>query len=318
MKNFAEKLLSKSKNYSSLEQYQDILLDGQVISKGVRECEKRWDIIDNVASMWSRPFTVLEIGSNLGYFSLKLAYKYECTVVCCEGIYGDWLKDILEANYLDNIILINKTLSLEDIKTLSEVEHFDLVIAMSVAHHIDGEYEEIVSALRSLGDVLVMEIATENNACGQRIVTDSYVPKESKIIGYGDSHLDTGKRPIFMIEQKRTSLSKAYIGTPLDDVNIVIDSSFKTKTAIKGSQRYNWHRGINLKTWLSMNGVYPTRDSIKKMILKSIPESNHGDLYSHNIILQGDDVKIIDVDDDRRDVSKDNESILEVLEDLRD
>ena len=233
MKNFAEKLLSKSKNYSSLEQYQDILLDGQVISKGIRECEKRWEILDNVASMWSRPFTVLEIGSNLGYFSLKLAAKYNCTVVSCESLYADWLKNILEANSLDNVILIKKFLSLEDIKTLSEVEHFDLVIAMSVVHHIDGEYEEIVAALRSLGDVLVMEIATESNACGQKVVTGSYVPKESKIIGYGDSHLDTGKRPIFMIEQKRKTLSKSYIGTPLDDVNIVINSSFKSKTATK-------------------------------------------------------------------------------------
>lgn len=312
-----EALLGSFKKYKHLEQYQDIIVNDTVISRGVRECEKRWDFVSLIASAWDRPFTVLDIGANLGYFSLKLARDFDCTVVSCEGIYGDWLQQVFEANDLDNLLLLKKTFTLDDLKTLADVEHFDLVLAMSVVHHIDGEYSEIIETIRSLGDVVLIEVANEANACGQRIVRNTSIPDDAKMIGYGDSHLDTGQRPIFMMEQKRNHLKKAYIGTPLDDINILIDSTFSHKYAYKNGNRYQWNRGINLKTWLEMGGSYPSKEKIKDMILASRPTENHGDLYTHNIILQGDSVKFIDKNDARRDTYNDNITIIKVLEDLQ-
>lgn len=311
-----EDLIDSFRKYSNLEQYQDIIVDGTVVSSGVKSCEQRMNAVRMVASTWKRPITILDIGANLGFFTINLAKEFNCTVVAIEGVYGDWIKEVLEANGLANVLLLNKVFTLDDLRTLAEVEHFDLVLAMSVIHHFDGEYEEILSVINSLGDISLIELATEDLACGQKVVEESYVPSEAKLIGYYDSHIENMKRPMFLLQGSRNTLEKSYIDTPLDDIQLIIDSSFLYKKAIKGNQFYDWHRGINLKTWLNMGGSYPSRDWVFNLILNAKPIENHGDLYTHNIILQGDGVKFIDSKDPRREVYDDNITMLKVIQDL--
>lgn len=315
MERYSELLQSFSK-YSHLEQYQDIVIDGITIKKGIRSCQDRLAKIIPIASTWRRPFTVLDIGANLGYFSLHLAKNYNCTVVALEGIYGDWLKDIASANSLNNIIILNKVFTIDDLKTLSEIEHFDLVLALNVIHHIDGDYQNILDIVCNLGDISIVELAVEDNACGQSVVKQSYIPVNSKLIGYCDSHLANTKRPLFLMESRRTTFDRAYLDTPLDDLNLTIISSFGSKVAIKGDIKYDWHRGINLKTWIAMGGTYPETYAVKEMIMNRKPEINHGDLFTHNIIIQGDDVQFIDQNDSRRDRYDDNITLEEVMKDL--
>jgi len=123
-----------------MEQYQDIWVKGKLKAKGIREVESRYQLIKSQAKKFRRPFTVLDIGANLGYFSIRLTEDFpDCTVVAIEGIYGNWLKQILEENGNTRVVLLQKTFTLENLRTLSEVEHFDMVLAMSVIHHIRGD-----------------------------------------------------------------------------------------------------------------------------------------------------------------------------------
>src|SRR6185436_11568990 len=100
---------------SSLEQYQDIWCKGQVQKKGIRECEDRFQLIAEFCKQYTRPFTVLDIGSNLGYFSLRLTERFDCTAVALEGVYGDWLQEVLESNQNRRVILLKKLFKLEDL-----------------------------------------------------------------------------------------------------------------------------------------------------------------------------------------------------------
>lgn len=296
----------------TLEQYQDIWVNGAVKKPGVRDCESRWEMMKPEFDRWRRPFTVLDFGANLGYYSLRLVEEYDCTVVAVESIYTDWLMEVLDENKQDRVILLDKKFTLQDIQDLAEVEHFDLVLALSVMHHVEGgTFEEILNAFMSLGDVLISEVALEGPACGQTIVKDTYVPKGATVLGKPKSHLDGSERTLFVSHHKKKTLERSYLGTPLRDTKINIHSDYYHKEIMKAGTIRLWNRGINLRTFLDMGGVVPSVDKIVDMCTASKPDFMnggmiHGDLTVHNVILQGDDVKYIDSLDVRRYVEDDD------------
>lgn len=299
-----------------MEQYQDIWVRGKVKSKGVRDCESRWETIKEIASRWSRPFTVLDVGANLGYFSLRLAEEFDCTVVAVEGMYGDWLQSILEENANPRVLFLRRNMSVRDLKRLADVEHFDLTLALSVVHHFGGPFDKSVDVLRSMGDVLLLEMANEAGACGQGIVKDSQLPDDAEIVGWGPSHVGGPGRPIAVLEQEKSTLRRAYMGTPLKDVDLEIRSSYESKTVVQRGETRDWYRGINLRTWLNTNGSYPSRTHIRRLLLDARPDGVHGDLKAHNTILQGDAVQFVDRLDPRRVVEPDDLRFQELLEEV--
>lgn len=303
-----------------MEQYQDIWIKGKLIKRGVREVESRYSVIKEQASKFSRPFTVLDIGSNLGYFAIRLAEDFpECTVVALEGLYGNWLQENLEKNDSQRVILLNKNFSLNDLKILAECEHFDLVLAMSVTHHIKGDFKDVLKTIRQLGESKIVEIPTEDNACGQASVQCSFIPDDATVIGYGKSHLNGPKRPIFYMHDKKTKLKKTYINSDRENPKEHhIESNYNSKVFAKEKESvYDWHRGINLKTYLHFNGIYPDKNKIIEMVNHRRPKIKHGDLKPHNIILQGDDVKYIDFLEKDAAIYDDEETFQKTLLDIK-
>lgn len=298
-----------------MEQYQDEWVKGEVVSRGVRDCESRWEMISAVASQWKRPFTVLDIGANLGYFSLRLAESFDCTVVSLEGIYGDQLQKVLDLNGNDRVLFLRHLFSFDDLCLLSDVEHFDLVLAMSVIHHFDKPFKDVLSVVRDLGDVVIAENAVEPNACGLSRVQESFIPDDATMLGWADSHLMDVKRPVYLMQQSKGRLRKAYVGTPMNDLNVTIVSNFDSKVAFKDGVPYKWFRGINLKTWLHFNGQTPSKDKIVKCLQANRPEI-HGDISVYNVVLQGDNAVFIDVLDRRREVLNDDEMFDKLLLEL--
>lgn len=299
-----------------MEQYQDEWVKGKVVSRGVRDCELRWEMIYAVASQWKRPFTVLDIGANLGYFSLRLAESFDCTVVSLEGIYGDQLQKVLDLNGNDRVLFLRHLFSCDDLRLLSDVEHFDLVLALSVMHHFDKPFPEVLSVVRDLGDVVIAENAVEPNACGISRVKESFVPDDALMLGWADSHLMDVKRPMYVMQQSKNCLRKAYVGTPLFDVNVSIVSNFDSKIAFKDGVSYDWFRGINLKTWLYFNGQTPAKNKIIKYLEFNRPKL-HGDISIFNVILQGDNAVFIDALDKRREILDDEEMFVKLLLELK-
>jgi len=303
-----------------MEQYQDIWVKGKLKAKGIREVESRYNLIKSQAKKFRRPFTVLDIGANLGYFSIRLAEDFpDCTVVAIEGIYGNWLKQILEENGNARVILLQKTFTLENLRTLSEVEHFDLVLAMSVIHHINKDFAEVMKVVRSLGTMTIAEIATEDRACGQESVKAGFIPEDAKIIGYGKSHLSGPERPVFVMKDRKETLVKSYLKTPRENSHeLKIESNFFTKKKLQRGKIYDWHRGINLRTFIDYSGRYPNRKHIIELLEKRKPKELHGDLTTHNTILQGDDVQFIDWFDPGINVLDDKQTFQKIIAELRE
>lgn len=298
-----------------MEQYQDIWIKGKRKAKGIREVESRYELIKKQASKFKRPFTVLDIGANLGYFSIRLTEDFpDCTVVAIEGIYGNWLKQILAENDNKRILLLQKTFSRADLQSLAEVEHFDMVLAMSVIHHIDGGFANVLETIRSLGTMTMAEIATEDAACGQSSVKAGFIPDDAKVVGYGKSHLNGPARPVFVMKNKKDTLAKSYLHTPREGSHdLKIESNYFTKKKLQRGKVLDWHRGINLRTFINFKGSYPGKAHITELLQKARPTEKHGDLTTHNTILQGDAVKFIDWFDPEVNKLNDETTFQEIL-----
>lgn len=302
-----------------MEQYQDIWVKGKLEKPGIRETESRYKLIKSVAEKYKRPFTVLDIGANLGYFAIRLTEDFpECTVVALEDAYSDWLTEVLDKNETERVILLKKKATLEDLKYLADIEHFDIVLAMSVIHHIDGGFKNVLEACRNLGDNLIAETATEDRACGQKSVKESFIPEDAEILGYGKSHLKGPKRPVFWLQQQRKTLKKRYYNSPRKDaLDLTIESTFTKKIKKQRGKELDWVRGINLMTYINFGGRRPKNTKIREILKANKPTDPHGDLSTHNVILKGDGIEFIDWNDEKVKGLNDDKQFEKILIELR-
>ncbi|HEY5234454.1 MAG TPA: glycosyltransferase [Verrucomicrobiae bacterium] len=304
---------------STLEQYQDIWIKGKVHRRGVRECEDRFNLIRDFCRKFQRPFTILDIGANLGYFSLRLTETFDCTSLAFEGVYGDWIGEVLQQNKNPRVILAKKIVKLADLRALAEVEHFDVVLGLSVIHHLDGGFDESLEVLRSLGDHLILELPFEANACGQKFVQEAVtatLPPDAVFMGFGKSHLAEGQRRIVRLSRPKTSLVKSYMGTPRTDLSLTIHSDFTEKRVEFHNkiEKRPWLRGINLQTYLWFNGAYPSKLKIARQLEQCVLAGKpHRDIQPWNVILQGDTVQLIDSDDPNHTFAYDDRQYLDRL-----
>ena len=291
--------------------YQDVWCKGIRVVTGERECAKRYQIVRDFCSQYNRPFTVLDIGAAQGYFSLRLAEDFDCTCVAIEHR-GD-LRAILETNQQSRVLWLQRRFTLDDLITLGKVEHFDVVLGLSVVHWLGHTPDESLSVMRRLGEHLILELAQEKEACGQSVVRETEIPQDAMILGYGESHVHAGaQRPIVLLSQSKTTLARRYIGNK-EPVDITIESDFESKRLVKQSETRDWHRGINLHTFMRLGGDWPTYEHITNLIKQAASEP-HGDLRAWNVILQGDAVQLIDAKPGQAEMDKQFlEELMQVL-----
>lgn len=177
-----------------MEQYQDLWCKGEVVSKGVRGCEERWNIIRDFLAP-NPPKTVMDLGANLGYYSMRLAEEFDCQVVAIETHYYKDLQSALEQNGDPRITAMNATI--EYFLNQKHVK-YDLVLALSVVHHLAMPYGETLRQLERVGRTVIVELATEFSACGQDRIVEQFIPEYAVPLGTVDTHLQ-GQRPMFAI-----------------------------------------------------------------------------------------------------------------------
>lgn len=142
--------------------YQDIVINNEIISKGVGpDCQSRYDAISKIISKYNRPIKVLDLGASNGYFSFRIAHDYGAMCVMVDV--SDRLRDICELNdQIKNIIYLKREFLLDDLKTLCKYEHFDVVLALNVVHHM-SDWKEVLDTIFQLGDTIIIETPPAND-----------------------------------------------------------------------------------------------------------------------------------------------------------
>lgn len=292
--------------------YQDILINGAIVKEGVKNCDKREPYIDDLLNKYERPFTVLDIGSSQGYFSIKIAINYpHAHCVMIEGDATNKLPQICELNSsLHNLVVLEKFITVEELRELGQCEHFDVVLAFNVIHHFKGRWQEAIDALLTLGDNILIETppigchTAANSSIIPLIVQylDEHTPAQviGKVPRYGRLGLpgpDQKYANLYLAQMHKNVLPKSTWGTSHLRY-YAIHSTFAEKTLFKPriNKIITWKPGINLWTFKYLNGVYPYRSHINQEIQR-LAKLPHGDFVPWNMIVQGDHLELIDWDD---------------------
>lgn len=301
------------------EQYQDIFINGEVVSHGSRECALRYEAIRPLLNAYKRPFTVLDIGASQGYFSFRLTTEFpHATAVMIEGNYNDsWhiadslLKLCIKNTKLNNIIFLQKRITIEDLRKLAQTEHFDVVMAFNIIHHFGKKWKEAADAIFGLGDHILVETPPSHDkvfAQNKHIKElETYINnKHGTVLVQTPRHTDpTALASLIHCPGTKRTINRKhwFFGTLADGENIKYEivSDFNQKIFIKTKldtiiQR-PWHRGINFITFKALNGVWPNTTTVLNNILTH-KHLQHSDLLPWNFIIEGEKLTPIDNDDE--------------------
>ena len=307
--------------------YQDIIINGKLLSQGIRQCLPTYNLIEGVIKNYKRPITVIDLGAAHGYFSIKIASKFDATCVMVEDgkHYPKHAAELLticrnNAQASNNLIFLNQTLTQKKINQLSECEHFDVVLALNFIHHSgyvkNGKYTHdwkgIADSILKLGETIIIETPPPNETACSKNETKKRMDIEKYLYSHGAILLGIVPRhtskynsaKVFMIQKKKNEFARRHIlwPPPYEPNNSIhkkhlVQSSYNEKFFIKIDGKKQevlpFKKGINLLTFIYFGGIYPEHNTIKKELTK-LSKIPHADWSPANMILQGKTIQMID------------------------
>ena len=284
--------------------YQEKWVRGGVRARGDRECEARYDLVRAGVAGYSRPFSVLDIGANLGYFGIRLAEEYAAVSVMVER--RPDLFDVCKQNALPTTVAIQRRLSVRDLEELAKSEHFDVVLALNVVHHFKSEWRAAFDAILSIGDRVIIETPSreDTGACGQGAVPgilDAIRKENRELLGKSPCHTTPGaKRPMYCLHRPpKTKLTAGYcygerLRAPRIRPHEIISTPDKKAFVDSIEGEREWLHGMNLWNFVQLGGTWPTPEAIDARVVRAARDwPEHGDLRPWNFII-GDGVHLID------------------------
>ena len=303
-------------NISSVDTYNDIRINGKTLSLGYRNSEKRYSEIFKFCKKFNRPISVLDLGAAEGYFTFRLAEDFDGVFVAVESNSERKLLELCKKNNDPKILLLNKQMNLKNLKNIKEVQHFDIVLALNIIHHFDEPFQDILETLVSMSSFCFLEhpnsLENESTKNSQRLDTEKLNLEKFKPIllnknpsGLGDSLNKKLERNLWLLQNTQSkTIDRGWRGASKyteefgPGNQISIKSNFDEINVDYGlrDEKRNWIQGIDLRTFLEYDGVFPTHEKIINLI-DNLKIKNAKDLGPHNLILNGEHLFLIDQDD---------------------
>ncbi|PHP65668.1 hypothetical protein CSC94_17625 [Zhengella mangrovi] len=304
------------------EPYQDIYQDGEILAAGLNpSCPDRYAVLEPYLRRFKRRFSLIDLGCDQGYFALRTLDEFDSVAVLLEG---DWRKQrslvarLKKAASRDRFCFLRHKLTNEKIARLAECEHFDVVLALNVAHHLE-DITGVIESLLDLGSLVVIEVPSpaDEGACNPQ--TTARLKAQLDAAGGSPDIYRTARHtsaePGFLYVFDRTgrtkSLRRPYYHVEdraapaeIDHIRIRSDWASSDKEDLKRQQVRPFIPGLNLRTFLLMGGQLPERESIvdaleRRLISNHDPARIHGDIRPWNIVLSGAALHLIDSEDPR-------------------
>ncbi|OGL43128.1 MAG: hypothetical protein A2W05_05005 [Candidatus Schekmanbacteria bacterium RBG_16_38_10] len=300
----------------SLEQYQDIELNGNTISSGTRECKSRWDAIKQHIPQRG---VVLDLGSAEGYFSHRIAREFPEVLVLSfekDTIRTNIQSIIFSMEGLTNVVVCQTEISpLEIARLASVVETIDVIMALSFLHHLPTyQIPTFLTMTAHLTPVYIvefpspLEIGVCNYSAVERFEHIEEILKRTypSVVGIGNfrSHLDNNVQRK-MWKAQRQSLTRKnllpYMSAPIpfvrthtldfrDDKGWILDNSKKLKVGVNAWNLLHYNIVYPASEWWQRNSV----DSYKKLLEKG---HNVTDVRPWNLIITPSGLEVIDSKD---------------------
>ena len=303
-------------NMSSVDTYNDIRINGKTLSLGYRNSEKRYSEIFKFCKKFNRPISVLDLGAAEGYFTFRLAEDFDGVFVAVESNPERKLLELCKKNNDPKVLLLNKQMNLKNLKNIKEVQHFDIVLALNIIHHFDEPFQDVLETLVSMSSFCFLEhpnsLENESTKNSQRLDTEKLDLEKFKPIllnknpsGLGNSLNKKLERNLWLLQNTQSkTIDRGWRGASKyteefgPGNQISIKSNFNEINVDYGlrDEKRNWIQGIDLRTFLEYDGVYPTNEKIINLI-DNLKIKNAKDLGPHNLILNGERLFLIDQND---------------------
>lgn len=280
--------------------YQDVYLDGVIVQRGTRDSEERYDAIAKVLRRYKRPFTLLDIGASEGYFSFRATREFDAIAVMIEK--RSRLQENCRKSVNDRVILLHRQIGAGELKRLSEVEHFDVVLALNVIHHFGWRWKTAARAVFDLGDTIIVENPPDDDT-GSR---GKYIRAPINRFLDGMPHekiVETKRRrareilsTVRLYERRKTRLTRPFLGGSFpENRGAEIESDYESKRhrdPRSGTTR-DWIHGINLTTFKRLGGVHPSMEKLKPQI-DALLSAGDRELAIWDLILSGHKLEPLD------------------------
>ena len=301
---------------SSVDTYNDIRINGKTLSLGYRNSEKRYSEIFKFCKKFNRPISVLDLGAAEGYFTFRLAEDFDGVFVAVESNPERKLLELCKKNNDQKVLLLNKQMNLKNLKNIKEVQHFDIVLALNIIHHFDEPFQDVLEALISMSSFCFLEhpnsLENESTKNSQRLKTEKLDLEKFKPVllnknpsGLGNPLNQKLERNLWLLQNTQSkTIDRGWRGASKyteefgPGNQIIIKSNFDEINVDYGlrDEKRNWIHGIDLRTFLEYDGVYPTNEKIINLI-NNLKIEYAKDLGPHNLILNGERLFLIDQND---------------------
>lgn len=140
--------------------YQDIWRDGQLVQRGRRECEHRYEAIRSVLEReLGRGFSVADVGGWDGYFSVRLAEDLDA-----RSLNVDKRNTPLPVPYMRLQVTAGN---------VGQIGEHDAVLLLSVLHHME-DWQSVYEQLREQCLLLIVEVCNPEEATGNgRVIRET-------------------------------------------------------------------------------------------------------------------------------------------------
>ena len=143
--------------FRGLSVYQDVVLDGQTVLAGARDCPQRWEAIE---AHLPAAGSILDVGSNFGWFGLQICQsRPECVVASVEADpRSAWVqRQVLQSHRAERICLLTDRAGsrLAD-RFCRAGQRFDAVLCLSVLHWIP-DHRQFLARLAPIAGRLLIE-----------------------------------------------------------------------------------------------------------------------------------------------------------------
>ena len=221
--------------------YQDLLIANETVIEGENLCSNRYELIKPIFQQFFDRFTVLDLGAAQGYFSFKIAHDFpNSTCIMIETNQISEYKNSAHVLHglcllnpeLKNVYLLDKKITLDDLKTLNNNEHFDVVLAFLIVHTMDSFQKEkikIIETLLSLGTNVIVEIAPDQDILHSTYIEYLSTKVDCEYLGEVKRNNDPHSTAIGKMYWFRTNHEKTWQDEPFIPIK---EETFKTFNGI--------------------------------------------------------------------------------------
>ncbi|MBJ7449625.1 MAG: class I SAM-dependent methyltransferase [Parachlamydiales bacterium] len=275
--------------------YQDVWIKGRKFMSGSRDCTYRYEFIREFCTHFNRPITVLDIGANMGYYSIRLAEQFPGTFVMFEGreLEHRYLKQICISNDNARLVTLPQFIDLKQILEISKSFTFDLVLGLSVVHHFSEPFQKVVEGMMQLGSYVMLELPQLDEGLyqGDRVAKEPIDLERYR-------HEMLARTPYCMDTKRDRYIMRDFylVETPHHPVKAVEDDSLNVFTDHSFEERrlYNPHtntfskgpEGLSFTQFLKFNGSLPSKewmiDHLKSLDVTDAPSLSPCNIFIFN------------------------------------